>query len=59
MWKIQYESCFLSFYWKEEQRKQQRKIARKEKKQKTFDDGVIDPDLAAMMGFSGFGTSKK
>lgn len=43
----------------EEQRKQQRKIARKEKKQKTFDDGVIDPDLAAMMGFSGFGTSKK
>lgn len=43
----------------EEQRKQQRKVARKEKKQKTVDDGEIDPDLAAMMGFSGFGTSKK
>ncbi|KAL9988235.1 hypothetical protein ACROYT_G002659 [Oculina patagonica] len=44
----------------EEQRKQQRKIARKEKKQKpVVDDGDIDPDLAATMGFAGFGTSKK
>ena len=45
---------------KEEQRKQQRKVARKEKKQKTvMDDGDIDPDLAATMGFAGFGSSKK
>lgn len=57
--KIQNKPSFLFFSWKEEQRKQQRKVARKEKKQKTVDDGEIDPDLAAMMGFSGFGTSKK
>lgn len=45
---------------KEEQRKKQRKVARNEKKQKTvMDDGDIDPDLAATMGFAGFGTSKK
>ncbi|KAJ7369666.1 zinc finger, matrin-type 2 [Desmophyllum pertusum] len=44
----------------EEQRKQQRKVARKEKKQTpAVGDGEIDPDLAAMMGFAGFGTSKK
>ena len=48
------------FYLKEEQRRQHRKIARKEKKQKTaVDDGDIDPDLAATMGFSGFGSTKK
>lgn len=45
----------------EELRKQQRKVARKEKKQKTTaaDDGDINPELTAMMGFAGFGTSKK
>lgn len=45
----------------EELRKQQRKVARKEKKQRTgtVDDGEIDPNLAATMGFAGFGSSKK
>jgi len=53
---------FIYFLFsKEEQRKQQRKVARKEKKQKTtaVEDGDVDPDLAATMGFAGFGSSKK
>lgn len=52
----------IFFYFsKEEQRKQQRKVARKEKKQNTtgVEDGDLDPDIAATMGFAGFGTSKK
>ncbi|KXJ29566.1 zinc finger matrin-type protein 2 [Exaiptasia diaphana] len=44
----------------EEQRKQQRKDYKREKKLKTQDqDSGVDPDMAAMMGFSGFGSSKK
>lgn len=52
---------FEEFFFQEELRKQQRKVARREKKQRTgtVDDGEIDPNLAATMGFAGFGSSKK
>ncbi|KAK3739598.1 hypothetical protein QZH41_011213 [Actinostola sp. cb2023] len=43
----------------EEQRKQQRKDFKKEKKLKVQQEAEIDPEMAAMMGFSGFGSSKK
>ena len=55
------DTFLLFLFIQEELRKQQRKVARKEKKQKTaaVDDGDINPELTAMMGFAGFGTSKK
>jgi U4/U6.U5 tri-snRNP component SNU23 len=45
----------------EELRKQQRKDFRKEKKLKVHNESEegVDPDVAAMMGFSGFGSTKK
>lgn len=54
-------SNLKNFFFQEELRKQQRKVARREIKQRTgtVDDGEIDPNLAATMGFAGFGSSKK
>lgn len=45
----------------EEERKRQRRERKKEKKkEKAVEEEVeIDPDVAAMMGFGGFGSSKK
>lgn len=47
----------------EEKQKAYRKEKKKDRKRKaedSVDDGIaMDPDMAAMMGFSGFGTSKK
>lgn len=45
----------------EEKAKVQKKEKRKERKRKAEDSGAddIDPDMAQLMGFSGFGTSKK
>ena len=45
----------------EERQREKRKEARKQKKRKLEPDGSgdIDPAMAAMMGFSGFGGSKK
>lgn len=46
----------------EEERKRQRRERKKEKKkEKAAEDEVedVDPDVAAMMGFGGFGSSKK
>ncbi|XP_076468077.1 zinc finger matrin-type protein 2-like [Babylonia areolata] len=46
----------------EEKAKAHKKEKRKERKRKASDDesfGSGDPDMAALMGFSGFGTSKK
>ncbi|XP_031574507.1 zinc finger matrin-type protein 2-like [Actinia tenebrosa] len=45
----------------EEQRKQQRKEFKKEKKMKVQHEAEegVDPEVAAMMGFSGFGGTKK
>ncbi|KAL8576372.1 zinc finger, matrin-type 2 [Nucella lapillus] len=46
----------------EEKAKAHKKEKRKERKRKAADDGDMgsgDPDMAALMGFSGFGTSKK
>lgn len=45
----------------EEERKRQRRERKKEKKKEKVEDEEIeiDPDVAAMMGFGGFGSSKK
>ncbi|KAI4343212.1 hypothetical protein MLD38_027741 [Melastoma candidum] len=45
----------------EEERKRQRRERKKEKKKEkaTEEEVEIDPDVAAMMGFGGFGSSKK
>jgi hypothetical protein len=43
----------------EERQREKRKEARKQKKRKLEPEGDIDPEMAAMMGFSGFGGSKK
>ncbi|KAJ6876639.1 zinc finger matrin-type protein 2 [Populus alba x Populus x berolinensis] len=46
----------------EEERKRQRRERKKEKKKEKAaeeEEGDIDPDIAAMMGFGGFGSSKK
>ena len=45
----------------EERQREKRKEARKQKKRKLEpeDGGALDPEMAAMMGFSGFGGSKK
>lgn len=44
----------------EERQREKRKEMRKQKKKKVEveDDSGLDPEMAAMMGFSGFGTSK-
>ncbi|KAE8732666.1 C2H2 and C2HC zinc fingers superfamily protein isoform 2 [Hibiscus syriacus] len=43
----------------EEERKRQRRERKKEKKKAAEEEPEIDPDVAAMMGFGGFGSSKK
>ncbi|CAK9139126.1 unnamed protein product [Ilex paraguariensis] len=44
----------------EEERKRQRRERKKEKKEKAAEEEIeVDPDVAAMMGFGGFGSSKK
>ncbi|GMY21858.1 zinc finger matrin-type protein 2-like [Fagus crenata] len=45
----------------EEERKRQRREKKKEKKKEkvTEEETEMDPDVAAMMGFGGFGSSKK
>ncbi|KAL9685352.1 hypothetical protein QQ045_022801 [Rhodiola kirilowii] len=45
----------------EEERKRQRREKKKEKKEmeKAREEEFVDPDVAAMMGFGGFGGSKK
>ncbi|XP_019422672.1 PREDICTED: zinc finger matrin-type protein 2-like isoform X3 [Lupinus angustifolius] len=43
----------------EEERKRIRREKKKEKKEKAVEEPEIDPDVAAMMGFGGFGSSKK
>ena len=45
--------------FKEEKAKAHKKEKRKERKRKVDDGDDGDPDMAALMGFSGFGTSKK
>ena len=47
--------------FQEEKQKAYKKEKRKERKRKADDDvdADVDPDMAAMMGFSGFGSSKK
>ena len=49
-------------FLQEEKQKVYRREKRKERKRKATDDldgAEMDPDMAAIMGFSGFGTSKK
>ncbi|KAL4337751.1 hypothetical protein HN873_039798 [Arachis hypogaea] len=43
----------------EEERKRLRREKKKEKKEKAMEEPEIDPDVAAMMGFGGFRSSKK
>ncbi|KAE9615934.1 hypothetical protein Lal_00017706 [Lupinus albus] len=43
----------------EGERKRIRREKKKEKKEKVVEEPEIDPDVAAMMGFGGFGSSKK
>ncbi|KAF1892216.1 hypothetical protein Lal_00036577 [Lupinus albus] len=43
----------------EEERKRLRREKKKEKKEKAVEEPEMDPDVAAMMGFGGFGSSKK
>ncbi len=54
--------CYC-FAFQEEKQKAYKREKRKERKRKAGDadlDGQdMDPDMAALMGFSGFGTSKK
>ena len=45
--------------FKEEKAKAHKKEKRKERKRKADEVEDGDPDMAALMGFSGFGTSKK
>ena len=48
--------------FQEEKQKAYRKEKRKERKRKAesdLDGGDMDPDMAALMGFAGFGGSKK
>ncbi|KAL6142541.1 hypothetical protein ACLB2K_060821 [Fragaria x ananassa] len=51
----------LKLQQEEEERKRQRREKKKEKKKEKVDEEEIeiDPDVAAMMGFGGFGSSKK
>lgn len=62
IWCISLFNLVLLFWnLQEEQRKQQRKDFKKEKKMKVQHEAEegVDPEVAAMMGFSGFGGSKK
>ena len=49
------------FVIQEEKAKQKKKDSRKDRKRKADDetDEYVDNDIAAMMGFGGFGSSKK
>lgn len=53
------DACLSHF--QEEKAKAHKKEKRKERKRKAEDEGLeeSDPDMAALMGFSGFGSSKK
>lgn len=57
MTNVKYIYCF----YQEEKQKAYKKEKRKERKRKADEDldQDADPDMAAMMGFSGFGGSKK
>lgn len=52
---------FFIFNFQEEKLKEYRKEKKKEKKRKhdELDDEPQNDDMAALMGFSGFGSSKK
>ncbi|KAL3638257.1 hypothetical protein CASFOL_017628 [Castilleja foliolosa] len=57
-----FDERILKQHQEEEERKRQRREKKKEKKEKekaVEEEPEIDPDVAAMMGFGGFGTSKK
>lgn len=54
-------NLICSLHFQEEKLKEYRKEKKKEKKRKhdDLDDEPQNDDMAALMGFSGFGTSKK
>ena len=53
-------SCFAIYYLQEEKQRNYRREKKKDRKRKaTEPDLDIDPDVAAMMGFGGFGGKKK
>eukprot|EP00794_Sanderia_malayensis_P005678 gene5678-6374_t len=56
-----FESRIKELKAEEERAKQKRKDYRQDRKRKADDDadGFVDNDVAAMMGFGGFGSSKK
>ncbi|XP_016480573.1 uncharacterized protein LOC107801717 [Nicotiana tabacum] len=56
-----FDERLLKQQQEEEERKRQRREKKKEKKKEKAaeDEPEIDPDVAAMMGFGGFGSSKK
>ncbi|CAB4026723.1 Zinc finger matrin-type 2 [Paramuricea clavata] len=54
-----FEARMTELKEEEERQREKRKEARKQKKRKLEPEGDIDPEMAAMMGFSGFGGSKK
>ncbi len=45
--------------YRREKRKERKKRARGEEDGDEEDLGVVDPEMAAMMGFSGFGAKRK
>ena len=56
-------NCFEFGGFQEEKQKAYRREKRKDRKRKADDSGElninVDADMAAIMGFSGFGTTKK
>ncbi|CAI9103504.1 OLC1v1002000C1 [Oldenlandia corymbosa var. corymbosa] len=56
-----FDERILKQQQEEEERKRQRREKKKEKKKEkeVAEEPEIDPDVAAMMGFGGFGSSKK
>ncbi|XP_033122938.1 zinc finger matrin-type protein 2-like [Anneissia japonica] len=55
-----FEARMVELREEEEKQKAYRKQKRKDRKRKADDDGEeMDPEMAAMMGFSGFGSSKR
>ncbi|XP_047339256.1 zinc finger matrin-type protein 2 isoform X2 [Impatiens glandulifera] len=56
-----FDERILKQQQEEEERKRLKREKKKEKKEKSAEEETpeLDPDVAAMMGFGGFGTSKK
>ncbi|OIV95259.1 hypothetical protein TanjilG_26956 [Lupinus angustifolius] len=54
-----FDERILKQQQEEEERKRLRREKKKEKKEKAIEEPEMDPDVAAMMGFGGFGSSKK